>query len=548
MNRAYHVTKADFLQRIRTRRLIVVLLIVAYLGYLVNVGQIELAYQIQDGDTITNVAGENTSAFIGLKAGMTGATVMYFAGFYLMKGTLKRDHVHNVNRVVGSTTVSDQTYLFGKWVSNVGLGIVILSTLAVATIINHAVHGVGPTRPLALVGPIFVLAVPVTALISTVALLFETVNRLRGTLGNIAYFFLATILLTAILGAGGQPPTAIPLETKALDIMGHLTVYSVTADAVVAAVPDASGVLPSFGTLSGDEQTFRYDGGPWPLWIFAQRASLFVPAMGLLLAAAWLFDRGESNFTATKNGWWTRITPLFPSRGGDRPDDENPSPDSFDSLTLTPVEERDTASFGRLVIAELRLAVRGRRWWWYAGALGLIIVPLGQLAGGPSSGSIELARGALLPLAVIWPIFIWSEIGTRAAEHRITELILSSRYPVVQLVAAWVAGCVVAVGISSGLIILFTSAGHTDVLLGITSGIVFGPSLAAALGMWSRSTWLFEMTYLFLWYIGPLNGGVTVDFVGRTLRSVETGVPLTFIGVSVVLVLLALARRKLEIR
>ncbi|MDZ5811645.1 hypothetical protein U4E84_09855 [Halorubrum sp. AD140] len=548
MNRVYHVAKADFLQRIRTRRLVIVLLIVAYLGYLVNVGQIEIAYQIQDGDSITNVAGESTSAFIGLKAGLTGATVMLFAGFYLMKGALKRDHAHNVNRLVASTAISDRRYLLGKWVSNIGLGVVILSTLAVATIVNHAVHGAGPTQPLALVGPILVLALPLTGLIAALALLFETVNRLRGTLGNIGYFFLASVALSAIMAAEGQSPNAIPLGTRALDIMGQLAVYAVTADAVVAAVPEAAGELPSFGTLSGDEQTFRYDGGPWPLWIFAQRAGLLVPAAGLLFVAAWCFNGSGSEFTAQKDRWLTRIPSVVPRLRRERPREEPSVGDSIDSVTLTPVEKRDTASFWRLVTAEVRLAIRGRRWWWYAGALGLIVVPLVRVAGSSPGASVELARGLLLPVAFIWPIFIWSEIGTRTAEHRVTDLILSSRYPVMQLVSAWVAGCVVAVAVSSGLIIVFTTTGQFELLLGIASGVLFGPSLAAALGMWSRSTWLFEMTYLLLWYTGPLNRSVPVDFLGTTVQSLETGVPLAFIGMSVVLVALALVRRKLEIR
>jgi hypothetical protein len=80
-------------------------------------------------------------------------------------------------------------------------------------------------------------------------------------------------------------------------------------------------------------------------------------------------------------------------------------------------------------------------------------------------------------------------------------------------------------------------------VLGIASGVLFGPSLAVAIGTWSRSAELFEMTYLLLWYAGPLNGGEAVDFVGATVESTQIGAPVAFIGLSVVLVAAGLLRR-----
>lgn len=137
MRRVYHIARADFLQRVRSRRLLVVLAVVAFFGYLVNVGQIELAYQIERGDALTNVAGANTASFVGLKAAMTGSMVLLFGGFYLMKGTIERDRTHNVAQLLASAPLSDRAYLFGKWLSNIALGVVILITLGIATVVNR---------------------------------------------------------------------------------------------------------------------------------------------------------------------------------------------------------------------------------------------------------------------------------------------------------------------------------------------------------------------------------------------------------------------------
>ncbi len=550
MRQVYHVARADFLQRVRSRRLLVVLAVVAFLGYLVNVGQIELAYQIETSGTLTNVGGANTASFVGLKAGMTGSMVLLFGGFYLMKGTLDRDRVHKVDRLVASTPITDQTYLFGKWLSNIGLGAVILATLGIATVINHAVHGVGPTKLVALVGPIFVVALPLSALVGAVALLFETIDRLSGTLGNIGYFFLATFALAGLQSAQGYAPNELPLFVKAVDIMGYLTVYTLTADALLAKVPDAIGVLPSFGTLSGDEQIFVYSGQPWPLWIYVQRAGLLLPAIATVVVASIPFTRRSLSTDSAGTGWLSRLGTWVPTIGRS-PDTVEATTDgpTIDSMSLTSVEDRTSWSFWRLVAAETRLVARGQRWWWYVCAVGLVVTPIGLLAGsGLSSASSELARRALLPLAFIWPIFVWSELGVRVTKHRVADLVLSSNYPVKQLAAEWFAGVIVAIGVSSGLVTLFVATGQMGALLGVASGVLFAPALALAMGIWSRSSWLFEMTYLLVWYIGPLNGATAVDFIGTMTTSVEKGIPLIFIALSVVLVGIALARRTMELR
>jgi hypothetical protein len=263
MRRAYHIAKADFLQRVRSKRLVVILAIIAYFGYLVNVGQIELAYQIESGDEIVNLHGTNTAEFVGLKAGLTGAAVLLLGGFYLMNATLDRDRRTGVDRLVASTTVTDWTYVFGKWLSNVGLAVVILVVLGFATVVNHLVHGVGATELLTLVGPIVVFGMPVAAVVGAVGLVFESVDWLNGTGGNIGYFFLVTFAFAGLEAAEGRFPDSLPLWLKAIDPMGQLAVYELTIDALLAEVPTYAGGPPSFGTLNADG-TFTYTGHHWP--------------------------------------------------------------------------------------------------------------------------------------------------------------------------------------------------------------------------------------------------------------------------------------------
>ncbi|RLM48778.1 hypothetical protein DVK06_17465, partial [Halorubrum sp. Atlit-28R] len=151
---------------------------------------------------------------------------------------------------------------------------------------------------------------------------------------------------------------------------------------------------------------------------------------------------------------------------------------------------------------------------------------------GPSDVEVAPFRNIVRPLAFVWPIFIWSEMGVRTVKNRMTVLVLSSKYAERQLIAEWLAGVVVAMSIGGGTLVLFVSTGQTGLLLGYVSGILFGPSLAIMTGIWSRSSWLFEVVYLMVWYVGPLNRAVPLDFVGATTASIETGAPFLFIGVS----------------
>jgi ABC-type transport system involved in multi-copper enzyme maturation permease subunit len=548
MRRIYHIARADFLQRVRSRKLVIVLAVVAFFGYLVNVGQIEIAYQIQQDGSLVNIGGTNTAEFVGLKAGLTGATVLLFGGFYLMNSQLERDRRNNIDRLVASTRISDWGYLAGKWVSNVGLGVVILAVLGFATVVNHLVHGVGGTEFLALLGPLVVFGLPVAALVGAVAVLFETIGVLNGTGGNIAYFFLAVFALAGLNAAEGRLPDTLPVWLKAIDTLGQLAVYELTVDALHTQVPTYTGGPPSFGTLSGGEQVFEYTGHPWPLWIFVQRVWLLLPALLVLSAAAISFDRFRSTDTSEGSRWLSRITTVVPRVGSsDTPDESAAEPPAIEALSFTSVDTRDAGSFWRLVVAETRLAVRGRRWWWYGGTAMLVLVPLGSLLpAGFQTVPVDGVRRVFLPLVFIWPIFLWSDIGIRTVRHRMTDLVFSSKYSFEQLLAEWLSGVVVAVGVSSGALVLFVVTGQVAPLLGIASGVLFGPSLAIAIGTWSRSSELFEMAYLLLWYAGPLNGGEAIDFVGATVRSVELGVPFAFIGLSVLLLGVGLLRRKTD--
>lgn len=582
---AFHVAAADFRQRIRSRRLLVVLAAIAYFGYLVNVGTVELFYGVSTDETLIQYSGEPTAAYVGLTAGVTGATILLITGYYILSGSIERDRRTDLDRIVASTPVGDRTYLLGKWASHLGLVVVLLSTLGAAAIVNHLVHGAGATDPVAILVPIFLLGVPIGGFVAGITLVFQSTDRLSGTIGNITYFFLATTILSGVAAASGvRSPAEVPLSVRMIDTVGLLAVYEMTFDALLEVAPTYQDGPMNFGmgSDSAEQATFYWTGGEWPAWLFANRLGLVALGIGLALAATLPYDRfpdsnsdngsiGVSRFRAVIG----RLRSLLPNLGtrtalgvlpgfggastdrkvddreaGDRrtdyrrADDYGPEERSGYGLSLTPVTDRDAGGIGRLLAQELRLMVRGHPWWWYAGGIGIVAAGL--------AGSFP--PEAIVSVAAIWPIFLLSSMGVRPFRHRITPFVISSRHPYGQLLAEWLAGAIVTAVFlvpTAGPALLAGGAAGTSAL-GVTidgaivlaAAIVFIPSVALAIGSWSASSRPFELGYLLLWYVGPLNAVVALDFAGATGETAGTVIPLAFGAIGLVAFAAAVLHRR----
>jgi hypothetical protein len=78
----------------------------------------------------------------------------------------------------------------------------------------------------------------------------------------------------------------------------------------------------------------------------------------------------------------------------------------------------------------------------------------------------------------------------------------------------------------------------------LISGALFIPSLALASGVWSGTSKLFEILYILIWYLGPLNKVTELDFIG----SHSSGSPQFFIPFSIALIAFAILGRSRQLR
>jgi len=195
----------------------------------------------------------------------------------------------------------------------------------------------------------------------------------------------------------------------------------------------------------------------------------------------------------------------------------------------------------RLLVAELQLALKGYRWWWYAVAGGLLIAQF--------AAPLDVSRGPLLAVAWIWPILVWSALGTREARFGTEQLLFScARILPRQFPAAWIAGILVAALTGLGAAVRLALAGQSAGLLAWAAGVLFIPSLALALGVWSGTSKFFEGLYTALWYLGPINRAPGLDFTGSANGPQACRYALLYLGVAATLVAAAFFRRARQLR
>jgi hypothetical protein len=187
-----------------------------------------------------------------------------------------------------------------------------------------------------------------------------------------------------------------------------------------------------------------------------------------------------------------------------------------------------------LVIAELRLLVRGHGWWWYVGAAGLFI--------GCLASPLDTARSGVIVAAWIWPVLAWSQMGSREERYATGSLIFSSPRAVPrQLLATYLAGVLLAALTGGGLALHLLFAGEFAGLGAWAAGAFFIPAMALALGVTTGTRKAFEAIYTGWWYMGPLHHIPGADFMGTTAQS---STPLRFLLAAGMLMLMAYAWRR----
>ena len=512
----YHLARADFLERVRRYSFLVMLGLAVFLGYQTAIGNMSLKLGLY--------RGEFNSAWVGAMMSLIATFFIGWFGFFLVKGSVARDRETGVGQIMATTPLTRPLYLIGKWLSNFAVLMSMVTVLALGAVVIQFLQGENTQINLfAFLSPFIFIVMPLMALVAAVAVLFESISFLQGGFGNIVYFFAFISFIPLFM------ENPILSQYPAFEPTGLGILASDMGRAVTAIYPEYDGDFTLGGGFVTATRVFTWNGIQWTPELIVSRFSLFALSILLIFFAALFFDRFDPSRSKPK-----RIK-----------SNASPSAPEIDSTSqavstphLTPLNKASNRfSFFNVLLAELKLLLKGQRWWWYVVMAGIIIACLVI----PSSAVREFA----LPIAWVWPILIWSAIGNREIHNNVQQMTFSSASPLLrQLPAQWLAGFIVTLLISIGAIIRFTVDGDMVGLLALISGAFFIPSLALACGVWSGTSKLFEILYILIWYLGPMNKITELDYIG----SHGNGRPEFFIPFSIVLIVFALIGRTRQIR
>ncbi len=513
----YQLMLADFRERTRRYSFLVTLGFVLFWGYLMITGKYTLM--------LGQCRGIYNSAWVGSVVAIGTTSMIFLFGFFLVKNTIKRDRTTGVGEILAATPVSKSRYLAAKFFSNILTLSLMLLILVAGAVAMQLLAGVTEDFDIwALAAPFLFISLPVVILVSAAAVLFESTRLLRGTLGNVLYFMMAEALM--MMGFFVKVPF--------LDLLGINSVIEHMKNAAHAVYPEAKlGTTMGFVDVVGMEKQkillFRWDGFDWTTEIFIHKLIWVALAVFLVFIAALLFRRfdpaGEKLVSKSKK-----------TKTQEKKISEEPT-QKVHVKDLEPVAW--SFNFLALLKAELRVMLKGYHWIWYIVALALVVLPLVLPLG--------IARQFVLPAAWIWPIALWSSMGTREKRFNTGELFYASPFPLKrQLPAAWVAGVFITLATGSGMIVRSLLAGEMALLITLLISVFFIPTLALGMGAASGSKKLFEIVYMLAWYLGPVNHLTVFNFMGTTAEAAGSGISFVYLGLTALLLPFIYILRKVQ--
>lgn len=511
----YHMVRADFLERVRRYSFLLTVAAALYLAYGVAAEKVWLV--VGDG-----YRGVYNSAWIGVLMTVCCSTFLSLVGFYIVKGSVQRDTDTRVGQILAATPMRKDFYTLAKTLSNFAVLACMVIVLMLAAVVMQLVRAESHSFSLwKLWSPFLLIALPCMLLTAAVPVLFETLPVLRGGVGNVIYFFVWTAAIA--LGANGlDDPTGLQL------------LYRSTRKALETIVPSSNKNFHFSLTIGGEQatRTFPWNGIEWTSQVLLMRLVWIGTAVALALAASVFFHRFDP-----ARSWFKRRGPAMQASSPVvmAEDPSLPAPIPITAAHLTPLVRKAGGSrFVQLVSSELRLMLKGQRWWWYAGAAGMLI---GQLVS-PVAG----VRSGFLIAAWIWPILVWSQMGCRENRASTSVLLFSSEHSLSrQLPALWTAGVLVALLTGAGVGIRLAISADWHSLSAWLAGAVFIPSFALTLGVLSGGSKAFEAIYTVWWYVGPAHQMPQLDFMGTTPAS---STPLPYVVAAIALLAAAYWRRR----
>lgn len=501
MKQIWQCIIADFKQRTRQQRFIVTLLLMSVLT-LLYFPPPDAQYQTL---VISGYRGVYNSAWIGLCLAMLNVMFLPIICFYLVKNALELDRQSNTCELIAATPINTHAFVFAKWTVNLFILLIIVLVMLLTSLFIQMYYGESYQLNIwPFVWPQLVFVLPLLFAISSIAILFESIKWLRGGLGNVVYFFLWIGFITQnIEGMSGIGAILENLETE-----------------VATRFPAQQGMSNIGITISNSVNTFLWDGfTPSSHYLVGMLPLLGISLVGLILAF-WCFDRFSN----------TSTTPIKES-----------------SVLVSYIEKVATMldtlfiaatksfSFTRFFRLELKLMLKGQTNSWF---IGLLVFNVCQLF-----VSQQLLMSAFIPLSLLWCVLVISPLGQLEKQANTLEIMTyNKRTPILQNTASLSAGCAVLVLACFGAFTRLIIMTEWLMLIQLCIAIIFITSLAYFCGAFAQTKRMFEVLFPAIWYLGPIQTGLYLDFIGvNSQASWHAGMPYYFLACAATMVTLTMS-------
>ena len=194
INRIAAIVRADVLIRFRRASTVVVFLLLSALAYvwIPDPSTGRALMQIGKARALYN------SASIAVATAMLASLFVGLVGFYVVSNAVKRDVQTRCGFVLAATPVTRAEYVIGKFIGNTIFLATFTAGFMMTSMAMVIVRGEAPLEPLVFLKHYLIVMPPAIVFVSMIAITFESVRFLEGRFGDVAYFFVWSMVTGAV--------------------------------------------------------------------------------------------------------------------------------------------------------------------------------------------------------------------------------------------------------------------------------------------------------------------------------------------------------------
>lgn len=427
--------------------------------------------------SVSRVVGSYNSVWMAIIFSMMTSMLVMLFGFYFIKGSISLDRKQNMGSLLAHSSTSNWEYLLQKTIASfLVLASICFVTLLTTMCLNILIYNQFPFELGIYIWLYALVLLPSLFLCAAFTTLFDSHPRLSGAVGNVVYFFLYTGIL-ASLGGG---------------LMGFTEIVKQIDAAIIHAFPNVATSGVSIGVLVDSPENLKAHPTITLNELVLNNAVLLESALVLLFALL-VFALAVFSFDRFKHA---------PETAKKQSDQSAYSSRLFNYLrTLFP-----NSAFARLLITEMSLLTRAtpKLLWIVMAVLNVTIIAMLYN---------DIAK-VLIGLLCVLNLSVLGKLGIREEKAQLSLLL--NHFNVTEMYRRNVqlaAGSIVVLVTQIGSIVwVFAQYGVLNTI-SFVMGIVLWVLLSFVLGPWFRQRHPFDLIFLFIWYIGPMNGLAELDFL-----------------------------------